>query len=209
MRLFPLLLPLHLFCDSASSAASISISASSPLVAWSGRTVLNADGSVTADWAAVSATISISNNFTYALVHLEDRCAGGNKVGVALSGEGVSSFPVASFYTTPRVTVYPLFAAAGRLSFYGAQATLRLSKSVEARFTQCGNAANLSFLAFESDGIFLPPTPPARRLEFIGDSITSASVRRETSSLASSPAATAIALMTISSPHLLLFARAG
>lgn len=145
-------------------------------VKWTGRVAVDPqNGSVTGDWAGVSAAFTVSNNFTYVLAEIADSCAGGNKLGVELTGEGAVGLRVATFYTSPQVRTYVLFAAAGRLSFTGASATFVVQKLVEARFTQCGgNTSRLEFLRFGTDGAFLPPPPPApRRLEVLGDSITS------------------------------------
>ena len=105
---------------------------------------------------------------------LSDSCTGGNKFVVTLTGEGLPGVPVASFFTREGTAEYILFAAAGRASFAGAVAELTLTKAVEARFTGCdaGAGRGLAALSFASDAAFLAPTPRARHIEFIGDSIT-------------------------------------
>lgn len=158
--------------SNATSVSSNAVSASSPLVSWSGRVWQTGDGAISADWAGVSARVSVTNNFTYVRVVVNDTCAGGNKFAVKLvDAQGVADWPVGAFYTEPGQQVYTLFAAAGRLSYWGPTATLAVTKDVEARFTQC--AQGVTFLSFVSDGAFLPPPLPTRHVEVIGDSITS------------------------------------
>ena len=132
------------------------------------------NSSVLFDFSGVSARIRINNSFSWASVTLSDGCEGGNKFVVTLAGEGLPGVPVASFFTRAGTAEYPLFAAAGRASFVGETAEITLTKAVEARFTGCdaGSGRGLSILSFSSDSNFLAPTPRARRLEFIGDSIT-------------------------------------
>ena len=152
------------------------IPASSPLVQWSGRRVVDeSDGSVVLDFAAVSVDVTVNNTFTVVKVHIRDTCVGGNKFSVSLSGEGVSQFHIATFYTASvsSVGVYPLFSSPNRASFGGSTASFRLTKNIEARYSQCSGSSNLSIVAFETDSTFLPTAAPTRRLEFIGDSITS------------------------------------
>jgi hypothetical protein len=161
-----------LLCALAASAAVLP--ASSPLVAWAGRTVGGANGSRTLDWVGVSARVSVSNNFTFVSATISDNCSGGNKFVVRMSGEGFAALDVATFYTRRGTFEYTLFGDAGRADFTGAAAELTLIKAVEARFTACDPAAGtgLAVAAFATDGVFLAPAPRARRLEFIGDSIT-------------------------------------
>lgn len=159
---------------SLSAAVVFSLAATSPLVAWEGRTVPLANGSVLFDFSGVSARIRVNNSFSWASVFLEDNCEGGNKFVVSLAGEGLPAVPVASFFTRAGTAEYILFAAAGRASFSGAAAELTLTKAVEARFTGCdaGAGRGLAALSFASDGAFAAPLPRARRMEIIGDSIT-------------------------------------
>lgn len=157
----------------AASAAAFSVPASSPLVAYDGRTLTNGS-TVTFDWVGVAARISLNNSFTYATVTITDACAVGNKFVVRLTAEGFSDLDVATFYTRAGTFNYTLFGDAGRSNFVGASAELTLVKAVEARFTQCDPSvgSGLSLDAFESDGAFLAPAARARRMEIIGDSIT-------------------------------------
>lgn len=148
--------------------------ASSPLVVFDGRTLGGSNGSVVFDWVGVSARFAVTNNFTYATVTISDACAGGNKFVVRLSAEGFESVDVATIYTRTGTYEYTLFGDVGRANFVGGVAQFTLIKAVEARFTQCypENLEGLSINSFASDGIFIAPTPRARRLEFLGDSIT-------------------------------------
>lgn len=151
-------------------ASGTSLEAASPLVYWSARTVPGSvPGTITADWVGTSATVSVTNNFTYISALIDDACAGGNKFVVRMrQSEGVPSMDVAEFYTRPGLVEYNLFAAAGRLSFWGSNATFSIIKAVEARFTQCAGSGNLTIVGFNSDGAFLAAPSPARRIEVIG-----------------------------------------
>lgn len=149
--------------------------AGGPNVTLTGRWIVNAtDGSAIGDWAGISAAVNVNNSaFTYLTAVIEDGCSG-NKFAVQMTGNGGSLLRVSTLYTSPLSTRYILFASAGRLSLSGGIATFRLTKAVEARFTQCSLSAPLRLLSFESDAPFLPPPPPSsRRLLLLGDSITS------------------------------------
>jgi hypothetical protein len=143
-------------------------------VKWTGRALFDASspGSVTGDFAGLTATMNVVN-FSYVLANIHDGCTNGNKLVVRIAGAGFASAqPVATLYTTPAVSTYALFAQGTQR----ASATLSLSKAVEARFTMCGATpqSRLVFTSFTTDGTFAPAPPPSpRRLELLGDSITS------------------------------------
>jgi hypothetical protein len=143
-------------------------------VKWTGRALFDVPpGTVTGDFAGLTATLNVVN-FTYVLATILDDCSNGNKLVVRLAGAGFSpSQQLATLFTTPAVSTYALFAQ----GLQRASATLSLSKAVEARFTKCGaapGAPGLVFSAFTTDGAFAPAPPPSpRRLELLGDSITS------------------------------------
>ena len=142
-------------------------------IKWTGRAVVDGGaGTVVGDWAGLTATLGVVNA-TYVLAGITDGCAAGNKLVVRLAGAGFApAQPVATLYTTPAVSTYSLFAR-GLVRTTG---TLSLIKAVEARFTMCGQApsSRLVFTSFSTDGAFAPAPPPSpRRLELLGDSITS------------------------------------
>jgi hypothetical protein len=151
-------------------ALSSTIPAASPLVYWSARNVVGVTpGTIVADWVGTSATVTVSNNFSYISARIADHCSNGNKFIVRMrNAEGVQSLDVATLYTSNEQVDYILFASAGRLSFSGDNATFSLIKAVEARFSQCASGGNLTFVSFSSDGEFLPPPVPERRIEVIG-----------------------------------------
>jgi len=143
-------------------------------VKWTGRALFDAagTGTVTGDFAGLTATLSVSN-FTFLVANISDGCSNGNKLIVRLAGAGFApEQPVATLYTTRAVSMYNLFAQ----GLVRASATVSLTKSVEARFTMCGASpsSRLVFFSFITDGTFAPAPPPSpRRLELLGDSITS------------------------------------
>ena len=159
----------------APHAALTTVAAGDPrFVKWMGRALLGASGpgTVSGDFAGLTASLSVVNA-TYVLANISDGCTNGNKLVVRLAGAGFAAAqPLATLYTTPAVATYSLFAQ-GQVPF---TATLSLTKAVEARFTMCGAepATRLVFLSFSTDGSFAPAPPPShRRLELLGDSITS------------------------------------
>lgn len=161
---------------SSGSAPPTTIQASDPrYVKWTGRAFFDASapGSVTGDFAGLTATF-VAVNFTYVLATISDGCVNGNKLVVRLSGSGFSpSQAVSTIFTTSAVPTYSLFAQGLVVT---PSATLTVTKAVEARFTMCGAspASRLVFLSFTTDGAFAPAPPPsARRLELLGDSMTS------------------------------------
>jgi hypothetical protein len=169
-----ILLSLSLLAQPALSLVTTVAAADARFVKWTGRALLGASGAgtVVGDFAGLTASLSVVNA-TYVLASIADGCANGNKLVVRLAGAGFApAQPVATLYTAPAVSSYVLFAR-GAAPF---SATLSLTKAVEARFTMCGAtpASRLVFSSFSTDGAFAPAPPPsARRLELLGDSITS------------------------------------
>jgi hypothetical protein len=162
-----------------------SITAAGASVTWVGRTLPEGDA-VFLDWEGVSASVTLAN-FTYLTVDIEDRCAGTSYTGggsrwavdISTSDAGVAPprHRVTTFFTLPYIRTYALFSNAGGAcnpgcSFAG-NTTFRLTRLTESRVSGCSLAANLSVLAFASDGVFLPPRARApRAIEFVGDSIS-------------------------------------
>lgn len=159
-----------------SSNSNYFITAASSLLHWSGRYLTNTvDNSVTFDWVNTNVRISVNNtNFTYLSVTINDQCNNGNKFVVRMiDTQGVRALDVATFYTGYGLAEYPLFSSIGRLTFWGENATFILYKAVEARFTQCTGANNLTIIGFSSNTNFIPAANvPTRKIEVIGDSIT-------------------------------------
>jgi hypothetical protein len=84
---------------------------------------------------------------------------------------------ILTFYTGPRLQEYYLFNLPGGKTNPGTgtgTTSFTLTRLTESRLSGCTPTHNLSITAFSTDGSFVVPTPesPARRLEFVGDSIT-------------------------------------
>ena len=169
----------------AMSSAVNTIPADSPLVRWLGRTQ-SSNGSVFLDWEGVSATINVTWPFTWLTVDIDDFCGGGYAGGgsrwaVAITTADPFTAPpahrIATFFSSPRARTQVMFQNQGGKCDpecnYGAYAVFTLTRLTESRVSGCGPAGNLSVAGFASDGAFGPAPPPAaRRLEFVGDSIS-------------------------------------
>jgi len=170
----------------AAAAAVSTISAASPLVRWTGRALSDANGSVFFDWEGVSAEVVLSGA-SFVTVDIVDACGGtavggGSRWDVHLTSDDPKAAPpfhkIQTFFSGPRVREYYLWANPGSRCDPGCslagQVTLRLTRATESRLSGCSaSGGNMSVAAFTSDGVFQPPLPAAaRRLEFIGDSIS-------------------------------------
>jgi hypothetical protein len=169
----------------AAAAAPTTIPATSPNVRWVGRAV--ADGpSMFFDWEGVSATVTVSGGSTYLVATITDECPGSTVGGgsrwlvtmtTADANTAAPQHRVSTFFTGPLASTYYLFNNPGahcdpNCDFVG-PTTFTLTRLTESRLSGCVPGANLSVSAFQTDGTFLAPPPaPARRLEFVGDSIT-------------------------------------
>lgn len=173
-------------CCALASAAPVfnTIPASGPLVKLVGRSLVSG-GSVLLDWEGVSFTVTVSAA-NFLAVNITDLCGGdsvggGSRWGVFLtSADPRAAAPfhrVATIYTGPLTQFYYMFNLPGQkcdpaCSMNGAN-TFTLVRLTESRLSGCSATAGLAVNAFMSDGTFVAPPPPAaRRLEFIGDSIT-------------------------------------
>ena len=181
--------PLLLLALLSLARALTVVPASDPRVRWVGRTNASArDGSVAFDYEGVSATITITSPWTFLSVTISDQCAGSASLGggsrwlvTATPADARALTPgrrVSTFWSGPRVSEYYLYANAGggcdpSCSFNGATA-VTLTRLTESRISLCGPGAGLSVASFATDGgvVATAAPSPARRLEFIGDSIS-------------------------------------
>jgi len=153
-----------------------------PRVQYSGRTAINADGSRTFDWEAVSISLVVSST-TYV------------KAVIASTGrtrfivdEPASSFSAKNYSNGFIVGTFWVDGIAGNLSnnvYYAASGldadityTIRVFNDLEPTFhgTEGGpgyGTGNFTFQGFYIDGVALAaPQPLARSLEWVGDSLT-------------------------------------
>lgn len=160
-------------------------------VRWVGRMAAQADGSVALDWEGVTAQLNLVAPWTYLVVNISDSCAGSESLGGgsrwlvrAESADGHASpvgHRVSTFFSGPRVSEHLLLSNPGGgcnpgCTFAGAT-SVALTRLTESRLSGCSANANLAVVSFATDGTFgaVPPPPPhtpARRLEFVGDSIS-------------------------------------
>lgn len=147
------------------------VAAASAAVKWTGRCVVNADNSVTADWGGVMAAVSFVNGTTLS-VTIRDSSPGGSRYAVYQAGLDVAEpFRVADFFTSAAQTEYTLVSNTwpGMASGY----TWILERGTEASISQAVGSSNVTIVSFTTDGVFQPAPPPSpRRIAIVGDSIT-------------------------------------
>ena len=175
-------------------AASIEIPAASTLVKLVGRYELTGSGGVALDWEGVSASITIGVDSsghppTYVIANISDSCAGSNVGGgsrwlvtmtsTASAHIAAPSHRITTFFSGPLISLYYLFSNQGgrcdpNCDFSGSTSTtFTLTRLTESRLSGCDASHGLVLQSFLTDGLPLTPPPPsARRLEFVGDSIT-------------------------------------
>ncbi len=178
---------LALCAPAAAAAALTTIPAASPLVRWMGRALAdNSTGRVYMDWEGVSATVTLSPGVSLLTATIIDACGGTGVGGGSRWAVDMTAAPsvspaqhrVATFYSSPAVTEYVLFANPGArcdpdCSFL-ANTTFSLTRLTESRLSGCSAGGNLSLAALSADVAFAPPPPPSGRwIEIIGDSISS------------------------------------
>jgi lysophospholipase L1-like esterase len=144
------------------------LAATDARVAWTGRTLAFANGSVQYDWSGVSAALTV--NASAVLVVLRDqtpRPLPTARFAVAVGGVGGQAFA-----SDPAVSLYVLATA------LTAPTVVSFTRLTEPAF----NAGNTTLRGVVVDGFWLvgagapavlpPPPAPARALEFVGDSQT-------------------------------------
>ena len=143
----------------------IFVKATDPFV-WSvGRFVKNSDGSLSFDWENAQLNINVQNaSFVKILVN-----STGGFLG-RLIGES-DGWEVTSFYVGGRHGAVSTNEFLVANDLYGTR-HIRVSSILEPAFGGAGPNNFLTFLGFKTDGVPQPPTPRARKIELIGDSIS-------------------------------------
>ncbi len=137
-------------------------SASDPSVWTVGRFAANADGSKSFDWENSNININVANA-TY--VTLLANSTGGAHGRFIAESDG---WEVASFYVGGPAAATEFLVAAD----LSGTRHIRVTSTLEPAFMGAGPAAFLTFIGFKTDGVALPATPRARRIELVGDSIS-------------------------------------
>jgi len=162
----------------ARAAAPAFISASSSFVQWSGRSAVEADGSVSFDWldtsasfvvAGVGASVSLLTNFS--LPAWGAAGAHAARVSVFVNGQDA-----ANLMLTPSTNAYVLAAA---MPAAVNNVTVHLAFEVVYSFADRAARKTPSIFGFAAadGGSFLPPTAfTPVRIDVIGDSITAGSM---------------------------------
>lgn len=144
------------------------ITAASPLVQWQGRYNANSDdGSVSFDWEGTQASFAVSGAGIYVRAIMNVSVAAAGRVSVFVNGYNTGNMLVHSSTSTYLIAA-------------GLQGTvvhnITLHYTMEPVNAGSGVGADVRIYGFESSGTFTsPPTPMARRMDIIGDSITAGS----------------------------------
>lgn len=150
----------------------VNITATDPSVVWIGRVLRDETaGFVTADWEGVEARLQVANGTTRLRALISEGNPGGQRYNVWINSTatGYKAIRVTSFWVPPSTGWWEV------ISGYSLQydCEVRIQRSVEPIFANIYAGANTQFLAFSSDMGFAPaPARKARRIEFLGDSIT-------------------------------------
>jgi hypothetical protein len=177
--------------SSAHLSAPVSIPASDARIRWVGRRVLAPSGGYTVDWEGTQAMFTVTNATTIA-VKISDTTGSGARIGVWVqnagsassssssltprdpnpSGDEVPNFRVATLITGPGAGL--TYQLGSRAAIAGETQTWTLVVLTEPSFIK--DSAPDSILTIDAvvtDGRLLPaPQPSARRIEFLGDSLT-------------------------------------
>lgn len=166
------------------------ISASDPLVNWTGRHVDNPDGTVSFDWLSVTARVHVTGASYLAATIVTTANDRGTRLKAYVANQNFPLYPQVQFWVSPNGT------PAGNTSMLWlghGDAAVTIENIVAPQY----GTGVTTFVSFETDGQFAanpplvptipgdkytsrhpgsppPPPLPARRIETIGDSITAA-----------------------------------
>lgn len=148
------------------------ISASSPLVLWSGRPSLpEADGAVLFDWASTAATVAVQGiGSSVTLLANMTSSPGPARVSVFVNG-----YEAAVLMLSADASSYLLAAA---MPDEVNNVTVRYDFEPVYSHADAAHGLGPRFVGFSAgaNGSFVPPTPLARRIDIVGDSISAGSM---------------------------------
>lgn len=160
--------------DAPSPRPRTFIPASHPSVTWQGRTVVNADGTVSFDFPAVTAAVTVSNASYFEVTFLST-CSGGPRLESSVDGvPPLNTTSPGSFWLYGNFAMPHTVPLASGLD-PAVTHTLTLRTATEARWAGCDSGApgGITLSGIWTDGSPLPAPPrPSRLIEFVGDSIT-------------------------------------
>lgn len=150
--------------------SAVNMSASDPRIAWVGRHVVNADGSVSADWESVEARFWLANGTTQLTVGIDGSNPGGQRYAVWVRGTatGYRWVRTASFWVGGGSSVIDVLP--GYSLQYDVQ--VRLQRTVEPLFATYAGATTRFLWVASDKGFVATPPRSERRIEMLGDSIT-------------------------------------
>lgn len=159
--------------DAAAAASAVEnfIPASDPSVWFTGRTVINDDGSRSFDWEGTQLWVNLEGATYVKMImnHADDAKITGrfsveaNDVEVSLVSVGGCGTPAVCEGRSNEILV-----AQG----LGGNTTIRAISILEPAFENASPTEALQFVGWKTDGTVLPPTPRKRKIELLGDSIS-------------------------------------
>lgn len=154
----------------ATSAAPAFVPATDAALAWTGRRLPTPAGGMQIDWEGTEVSFRVANA-TIVGLNISDASLSGTRLGVYLQQGGLPGFRIATLVTSPHQSFYTL-AAGG--SIKGQDALYRVVNLIEPQFIQDGAGNPLVVDGVWTDGVVQPPPPrpTARRIDFLGDSLT-------------------------------------
>lgn len=141
---------------------------------WTGRFAAAEDGSVRFDFPGVTARFAVKNATFFSAV-FTGTCAPqfGARLESSIDGGALDTHARGSFYVLGATPAAPYKITLATELDPSVTHTLALRFANEARWAGCTANSTVALLGVETDGTALPPpTPSARQLEFVGDSLT-------------------------------------
>eukprot|EP00937_MAST-01D_sp_MAST-1D-sp2_P007966 g7966.t1 len=138
-------------------------------VQYDGR-VVRTDSSVQFDWVGVGARISVQGGTWVTASFRTQPGKRGTRFRVYASDQGFERYPMATVWVAPSPFAPNDAVNVTLFSGFSGNRDIALYNIVPPQY----NTGVTSLISFSSDGKFAPAPAPARRMEFVGDSITAA-----------------------------------
>ena len=150
--------------------------AADPRIAWAGRTVANADGSVSMEWEGVSARFLLNGSGTTAVrVTIDEGNAQGQRWALYadflsdVPNHSLRVFKYGSFTTAPGLNTYVI---AGGHDIASGAVILSMQREIEPVFAGAAACCVTRVIGFEVEGQTISAAPrPQRRIEFIASAV--------------------------------------
>lgn len=149
------------------------IAAHDPAVWYTGRTMVNSDGSRSFDWEGTQLWVNVQGaSYVKMVINATNGMVG--RFSVEANGVEASSFFVGASKCDEKLQTCNEYLAAQELNGAGVKnTTIRAISILEPAFGGAGKGKTLTFYGWKTDGTVLPASPPrARKIELLGDSIS-------------------------------------